>query len=72
MRVLLAGNARRGGESVAMRAQLTDFRNDEHLKTPSAGLQRDPMRREMKLLDERDGANAHFGERNKHLSLQLV
>ena len=72
MRVLLAGNARRGGESVAMRAQLTDRRNNEHLKTPSAGLQRDPMRREMKLLDERDGANAHFGERNKHLSLRLV
>ncbi len=55
-----------------MRAQLTDRRNNEHLKTPSAGLQRDPMRREMKLLDERDGANAHFGERNKPLSLRLV
>jgi hypothetical protein len=72
MRILLTGNARRGEESVAMRAQLTDPRNDEHLKTPSAGLQRDPMRREMKLHDVRDGANAHFGERNKRFSLRLV
>ena len=72
MRILFLGNARRGGESVAMRAQLTDLRNKEHLKTPSAGLQRDPIRREMKLHDERDGVNAHFRERNKHLSLRLV